>query len=92
MKTNKLKTLSFEPVYHRRVSQGKYAITLKTTKDARMASFKAATAERDKILAEGFVIVEVDIERPFNNLEDTDKGDVAAVIANTNPHFKSNLG
>jgi hypothetical protein len=80
-----LKTLSFEPVYYRRVSQGQYAITLKATKGARMASFKAAIAERDEILAQGFTIVEIDIERPCNGAENVDKGDVAAVIANTNP-------
>jgi len=92
MKTKAVKRLSFEPIYHRRVSQGKYSATLKATKGARMASFKAAIAERDKILAEGFVIVEIDIERPYNGTENVGKGDVAAVIANTNPLFKLNLG
>jgi len=88
----KTKKLSFEPVYHRRVSQGKYMLAMKATKSTNLESLKDAVAERDEILAQGFTIVEIDIERPYTDLKDVDKGDVAAVIANTNPLFKSNLG
>jgi hypothetical protein len=92
MKNTSQKKLSFEPLYHRRISRGKYsAIAMKATKGASMESFKSAITERDKILAQGFTIVEVDIERPFNYLEDPDKGDVVTVLANTNPAFKMSL-
>jgi len=89
MKTKAVKKLSFEPVYHRRVSQGKYMrVPMKATKCASVESFKQAVAERDEILAEGFTIVENDIDRSHTDIANEDMGDVAAVIANTNPHFK----
>jgi hypothetical protein len=74
-----------------RSSRGKYSITLEATKGARKESFKTAIAERDKILSEGFTIVEIDMEPTFKDIENASKGDVAAVIANTNPHFKFQL-
>jgi len=51
----------------------------------------AIIAERDEIVAEGFAIVETDMERPFKDLQNVDRGDVAAVLANTNPAFRMNL-
>ena len=85
----KIKPLSFEPVYHRRISQGNYIrLQLKATKSLSMETVNAVKAERQAILDEGFTIGEFDVERPSRSIAQADKGDVAAVIANTNPDFK----
>ena len=60
---------------------------LKATKGA-SETFNRIVEEREKILAEGFVIAEISMALPYRDIEQVDKGDVAAVIARTNPNFK----
>jgi hypothetical protein len=56
----KTKRLSFEPVYHRRVDQGKYmSLPLRATKRASVAVLKAIITERDQILAQEFTIADI---------------------------------
>jgi hypothetical protein len=66
----KTKRLSFEPVYHRRVDQGKYmSLPLRATKGASIAVLKAIISERDQILAQEFTIIEIVLESPVMSSE-----------------------
>jgi len=59
----KTKKLSFEPVYHRRVSQGKYMrLPLRATKGASINALKSILSERGNILAQDFSVADIDIE------------------------------
>ena len=56
----KIKKLSFEPVYHRRINQGNYmSLPLRSTKGASVAVLKAILTERDEILAQEFTVTEI---------------------------------
>jgi len=62
----KTKKLSFEPVFHRRVSQEKYIrLPLRATKGASIEALKSILSERDEILAQGFSVEDIDIDNPL---------------------------
>ena len=89
MKKKTQKQLSFEPQFHRKLSQGKYTpISMRATKGSISNSSKEIAEERDKILAQGFIVCESGAEPSGTKIDNVDKGDVAKVIANTNPQFK----
>lgn len=92
MKKTTHNQLSFEPIYHRRLSQGKYIwIPSKATKGASLQSFKAAAAEREEILVQGFSVVEINLESSMSDILNTSKEIGGAVLANTNQDFKLQL-
>jgi hypothetical protein len=89
MKKTTHKQLSFEPIYHRRLSQGKYIwIPSKATKGASLESFKVAAAEREEILVQGFSVVEINLESSVSDILNTSKEFGEAILANTNQDFK----
>lgn len=89
MKNKAQKQLSFEPQYHRKLAQGKYTpISMRLIKGSNSISSEDVAEERDCILAEGFTVCESRAELSAAKIDNSDKGDVAAVIANTNPLFK----
>ena len=92
MKNKAQKQLPFEPLYHRKISQGTYTPialkSLRVPKGAEAISSKDIAKERQSILAEGFVICESNEELSRARIETADKGDVASVIANSNPLFR----
>ena len=51
-------SLSFEPIYHRRVSQTRYIEIYNKTKNIEPSMEKKISAEREEILVEGFHIIE----------------------------------
>jgi len=62
----KTKKLSFEPVYHRRVSQEKYIrLPLRATKGATINTLKSILSERGDILAQDFSVADIDIDPPL---------------------------
>lgn len=92
MKNRVQKQLSFEPIFHRKVSQGKYIrISSNAIKVADASLREDIAIEREKILAQGFKITESDTGLSYATMGIADKGDVAAVIAQTNPLFKLNI-
>ena len=89
MNNIKTKQLSFEPVYHRRVSRDKYTRVNTAIKHGSGDNkSESEEAEREQIIQHGFNVVDIDMERPFAKIERSDKGDVVSVLANTNPLFK----
>ncbi|TNC79258.1 MAG: hypothetical protein C9356_20210 [Oleiphilus sp.] len=79
--------LGFEPQYHRRIAQTKFVL-LPMFRRAQLngRTRDAVKMEYEALCRAGFSVVEKDMDRPFKKFE-ADKGDVAAVIAGTNPQF-----
>lgn len=89
MKKKAQKQLSFEPQFHRKLSQGKYTpISMRLIKGSSSISSNDVAEERDNIIAEDFIVCESRTELSAAKIVNADRGDVAAVIANTNPLFK----
>jgi hypothetical protein len=89
MKNKAQKRLSFEPIFHRKLSQSKYTpISIKAAKGGNSISSKEIAEERDEIIAQGFIVCEGRAELSVAKIDNADKGDVATVIANTNPLFR----
>lgn len=78
--------LSFEPVYHRRLSRDKFTPVNKGfSKDKVVDNIKI---EREEILKQGFNIVDNETDKLLSKIENSDKGNVVSVIANSNPLFR----
>ena len=96
MKNKTQKHLSFEPLYHRKVSQGKYTplamLSTRAAKESGSVLSEEVEKERDAILAQGFTVCESHTELSSARIETADKGDVASVIANSNPLFRMQNG
>jgi hypothetical protein len=92
MKNNVHNQLSFEPMFHRKISQRKYIpISTNVIKVVNDNLPCEVDAERQKILAQGFIVADSATSLPYATMGIADKGDVASVIAKTNPLFKMHL-
>lgn len=85
MNKHQRQQLNFEPVYHRRLSRDKFTPVRKSL--IKQNVVESVRIERERILKQGFNVVESETDTLLTKIENSDKGNVVSVIANTNPMF-----
>jgi len=89
MSSSRIEKLSFKPMFHRKIAQKTYVRI--PMKQCSQDTLEEAAREGLMIEREGFRIADKDMERPFKQFQNVDKGNVAGVIAQTNPEFRDSI-